>query len=150
MKNFKNQKGIALKKIITIVSIIIVGLIIISLNSKPGYEMNVLDKEAFAYAKLRQAIATSRLNGAGTLSSEDMNILGKMVKNADNSNQWFSSNSGAFYGNMADTSDYEVTWISNGIYCAIFYAKEVDNTYYLTNYSFNADSVKGYTILVGE
>ena len=55
-----------------------------------------------------------------------------------------------FYGNTADTSDYEVSWISNGQCCAIFYAKKVDDTYYLTNYTFTADTIKGYMIFVGE
>ena len=49
--------------------------------------MDVKSGEALAYTRLRQAIANSRLNGSGTLSSEDYNILGKMVKNADSSNQ---------------------------------------------------------------
>ena len=68
--------------IIIIIAIVIVGIIIISSNSSPGYEMDVKNKEALAYTRLRQAIANSRLNGSGTLSSEDYNILGKMVKNA--------------------------------------------------------------------
>lgn len=144
----KSEKGIALKTIIIIIALIIVSIIIISLNSKPGYEMNVINKEALAYARLRQAIATSKLEGTAILSSEDHQILGKMAKNADSSNQWFANNTGIFYGNTADTSDYEVTWISDGKYCAIFYAKEENNIYYLTSYSFDADDIKGYIIFV--
>lgn len=152
MKYFRNQTGIGLTKLIIIIALIIViGIIIISLNSKPGYEMDVKNKEALAYARLRQAIATSRVDGTGTLSSEDYNILGKMVKNADSSNQWFSQTGRvALYGNTGDREGYEVTWISDGTYCAIFYVKNEDNIYYLTNYSFDIDNVKGYTIFVGE
>lgn len=150
MKNLKEENGIALKKIIIIVAIIIVGIIIISLNSKPGYEMDIKNGEAVAYNKLRLAITTSRVDGTGTMSAEDFSILGKMVKNADNNNQWFANNSGVFYGNIADTSEYEVTWVSDGIYCAIFYAVEENFIFYLTSYSFSGDDVKGYTFLVEE
>ena len=145
----KNQKGISLIALLVIIVIIILGIILISSNSN-GYEMDISSGEALAYTRLRVAIANSRLNGSGILSSEDFNILGKMAKNADRSNQWFSGSSGVFYGNTADTSDYEVSWISNGQYCAIFYAKKVDDTYYLTNYTFTADTIKGYMIFVGE
>lgn len=148
MKNLKRENGFALKKIIIIVAIVIVGIIIISLNSKPGYEMDIKNGEALAYAKLRQAIATSRVDGTGTMSAEDFSTLGKMAKNADNNNQWFANNSGAFYGNIADTSEYEVTWVSDGTYCAIFYAVEENYIYYLTSYSFSGDNVKGYTFFV--
>lgn len=152
MKYFRNQKGIGLTKIIIIIALIVViGIIIISLNSKPGYEMDVKNKEALAYARLRQAIATSRVDGTGTLSSEDYNILGKMVKNADSGNQWFSQTGRvALYGNTGDRDGYEVTWVSDGTYCAIFYVKNEEHIYYLTNYSFNVDDVKGYTIFVEE
>lgn len=151
MKNLKNQKGISLIAIVVIVAIIIVGIIIISSNSKPGYEMDVKNKEALAYARLRQAVANSRLNGSGTLSSEDYNILGKMVKNADSSNSWFSqTGKNAFYGNTGDKDGYEITWLSDGTHCAIFYAKKENDIYYLTSYSYNVDDVKGYTIFVGE
>lgn len=150
MKYLKNQKGIALKTIVIIVAIVIVGIVIISANSKPGYELSVSDKEAVAYTSLRYAISKSAVDGGGTITSEQFNTLGKIAKNADSSNQWFSSDSGVFYGKTADTSDYQVTWISNGTYCAIFYVKQDVNTYYLTSYSFSADDVKGYTIFVGE
>lgn len=62
MEKLKKEKGIALKTIIIIVAIIIVGIIIISVNSKPGYEMDVKSGEALAYTRLRQAIATSNSN----------------------------------------------------------------------------------------
>lgn len=152
MKNLKNQKGISLVKVIIIIAIIIVGIIIIvSMNSKAGYEMDVKSGENVAYTRLRLAIANSNLDGSGTLSSEDYNKLGKMAKNADSSNQWFSQTGRvALYGGIADKDGYECTWVSDGTHCAIFYAKKEDNTYYLTNYSFNVDDVKGPTILVGE
>lgn len=151
MKNFKSQKGISLIAIVVVIAIIIIGIIIISSSSTPGYEMDVKNKEALAYTRLRQAIANSKVDGTGTLSSEDYNILGKMVKNADSSNGWFSQTGKfALYGNTGDKDGYEVTWLSDGTHCAIFYAKNEDNTYYLTNYSFNVDNVKGYTIFVGE
>lgn len=151
MKDLKNQKGISLIAIVVIVAIIIIGISIISLNSKPGYEMDVKNMEALAYARLRQAIATSKVEGTGTLSSEDYNILEKMVKNADSNNQWFSQTGRvALYGNIGDRDGYEVTWVSDGTHCAIFYVKNEDDIYYLTNYSFDVDDVKGYIILVGE
>ena len=148
MEKLKKEKGIALKTIIIIVAIIIVGIIIISVNSKPGYEMDVKSGEALAYTRLRQAIATSRVDGTGTMSAEDFSKLGKIAKNADSSNQWFANESGAFYGNTADTSEYQVTWVSDGTYCAIFYAVNENDIYYLTSYSFNSDDVKGYTSFV--
>lgn len=148
MKNLKNEKGIALKTIIIIVAIIVVGIIIISVNSKLGYELSISDREAVAYTSLRSAIATSKVDGSGTMSKELFAILGKIAKNADNSNQWFANNSGAFYGNTADTSEYQVTWVSNGTYCAVFYVKQDVNTYYVTSYSFAPDDVKGYTFFV--
>ena len=151
MKNFKSQKGISLITIVIIVAIIIVGIVIISSSSTPGYEMDVKNKEALAYARLRQAVANCKLNGSGTLSSEDYNILGKMVKNADSSNGWFSQTGKiALYCNSGDKDGYEITWLSDGTHCAIFYAKNEDNTYYLTSYSYNVDDVKGYPIFVGE
>lgn len=151
MKYLKSQKGISLLAIIIVVAIIIVGIIIISSSSVPGYEMDVKNKEALAYTRLRQAIANSKVDGSGTLSSEDYSILGKMVKNADSSNQWFSQTGKfALYGNTGDKDGYEITWLSDGTHCAVFYAKNEDNTYYLTSYSYNADDVKGYTIFVGE
>lgn len=151
MKNLKSQEGITLKTIIIIVAIIIVGIIIISASSKPGYELNVRDKEAVAYASLRAAIASSAVYGSATMSSEYFEILGKMVKNADSSNQWFNQTGRvAIYGNTADTSDYEITWVSDGVYCAVFYVKKDVDTYYLTSYSFSVDDVKGHVIFVGE
>lgn len=148
--NLKNEKGIAKKTIIIIVAIIIVAIIIISSSGGNGYEMNVKNREEVAYATLRAAISKSRLDGSGTMSSEDFSKLGEMVKNADSENQWFASDSGVFYGDTADTSDYQVTWVSDGTYCAVFYAKLEGNTHYLTNYNFSPDDVKGYSILVGE
>ena len=150
MKYLKNQNGIALKTIIIIVAIVFIGIIIISMNSKPGIEMKA--DEVVAYKSLRNAIEEAKSSQGMTsiLSSENFNILGKMAKNADSSNQWFSQTGKlVLYGNTADSDGYEVSWLSDGTYCAIFYAKKENDKYYLTSYYFDVDDVKGYIILVG-
>lgn len=147
----KNQNGVSLMKVIIIVAVIILGIIIISaITSKPGYELSVEKSEPVAYTNLRYSIAQAAASsgGASTLKSEYIDTLGKLVKSVDSSNQWFSSNSGVFYGGTADTSDYQYTWISNGTYCATFCIKQEGNTYYLCDFKFSADTVKGYTLFV--
>lgn len=151
MKNFKNEKGIALKTIIIIVAIIIVGIIIISANSKPGFEMST--DELVAYQSLRSAIEEARASEGmtSTMLSENFDILGKMAKNADSSNGWFTETGRlALYGNIDDQDGYEMTTLSDGKHCAIFYAKKENGKYYFTSYYFIASDVKGYIILVGD
>lgn len=151
----KNQKGISLIAIIIIIAIIIVGIIIFSSNSKPGYELNVANKEALALSELRLAIAKGRLNGSGFITTDEFSTLGKIVKNADSNNQWFSSNQGILYGDTYDTSDQYVTVISDGTYVATFTTKEKstgpslgDIETYLIDYTFEKKSFKGYQFYV--
>lgn len=148
MKYLNNEKGISLIKLLIIVAIIIVLIIIIASNSKPGYELSVENKEAVAYTSLRYAIAEGKVKGSSTLSSQYIDILGKMVKNADSNNQWFANNNGVFYGGSADNSDYEICWISDGTYCATFMVKKEPTKYYLCDYHFSVQNVDGCTIFV--
>ena len=150
----RNQKGITLIAIIIIIAIIILCIIIFS-NTKPGYELNIANKECLALSELRLAIAKAHLNGSGFITTDEFNTLGKIVKNADSNNEWFSSNQGILYGDTYDTSDQDVTVISDGIYVATFTTKEKstgpslgDIETYLIEYTFEQKSFKGYQFYV--
>lgn len=153
----RSQKGISLITLIVIVAIVIIGIIIISSNSKPGYELNVLNKEALALSELRLAIAKSQLDGSGILTNDEFNTLGKLVKNADSNNQWFGNNKGIFYGQTLDTSDKYITVISDGTYVATFTTVEEqdgpsmgDKKTYLVDYTFEQKTFKGYKFYVDD
>ena len=151
MKYFSSEKGISLIKLLIIVAIIVVVIIIIGSNSKPGIEMST--DELVAYQSLRNAIEEAKASEGmtSTMLSENFDILGNMVKNADSGNEWFSRTGAmALYGNIDDEDGYEMTTLSDGKHCAIFYAKEENGKYYFTSYYFIVSDVKGYVILVGE
>ncbi len=139
-----------MKKVLIIgaVILVIVFIIVLTTGGKPGIELDVASGQALAYAKLRSAIAEGNLNGSGVFSSDNMQKLKDLIKKADSSNQWFASNSGVFYGGLADTDSYQYTWISNGTYCATFCVKEENTDFFLCDYKFSADTVKGCMLFV--
>lgn len=148
----KNEKGISLIVVILIVAIILFFIIVSTGNSK--YELSVADGEQVAVASLRTAIAQSRVDGSGVLSNENFNSLKKLVKNADSNNQWFSENKTIYYGKTADTSNQEITYISDGTYVAKFIIEiENANSYtkkklFLVNYTFEEGTIQGYSFVI--
>lgn len=138
-------------KKVFIVLLIVCGIIIIASAGNSGYKFNSKGtNEAIAYTSLRYSIAKAAAeNGTNTLSMDHFNTLGRMVKNADSNNQWFpQSNKTVVYGNTGDTSDFEITWISDGKNCAIFYVENDGVNRYLVDYSFTNESINGYAIFV--
>lgn len=152
----KNQKGFSLTKLLIII-VLIIGFIFISSDSKPGYELSVSNREEIAIAGLRLAIIQSSLDGSGAMTHDDFNTLGKIVKNANSSNQWFGSYNVIYYGKTADTSDKQVTIVSDGNYVATFTTIEQqegksfsDKKTYLVDYTFEQKSFQGYKFLVDD
>lgn len=151
-----NEKGITLIKLILIIAVVIIGLIFTFAGSKPGYELSVKDREEVAISELRLAIAKGALDGSGIMTKDDFNTLGKLVKNAKNSNQWFAGNKSILYGKTADTSDKQVTIVSDGTYTATFTTIEKkngkklsDKNIYLVDYTFEQQATQGYKFFVG-
>lgn len=142
---------IVLKKIFTIL-----GFIIISLFLTTGCDNKYMmtPEENLSYAKLRLAAATSavvsydgNLN-LGTITKEDFNVLGKMVKNYDSSANWFSEEY-MYYAKIADLENKEVTYLCDDDYCAKFVVEKDDKTY-LTEYSFQESEKKGNRIIIDD
>lgn len=159
----RNQKGISLIAIIIIVAIVIISIIIISnigepnSKTKPGYELDVLNQEALALSELRLAISKSGLDGSGVITTDEFNTLGKLVKNANANNEWFSNYKGFLYGQTFDTSDKYVTTISDGTYVATFTTIQEQNgpsmgdiKTYLVDYTFEQKTFKGYKFYVDD
>lgn len=159
--NLKNQKGISLLKLILIIVIIIIAIgFISSFTKQPGYKLDKSNGEAVAYTRLRLSIANARVadNLSSTLSKEDFDKLEEIVENADSSYNWFADSSSKIfifanyatddvlvdYGIPAeDVDEFEITWVSDGTYCAVFTMRKVDTDYYLVDYDFSADDTVG-------
>lgn len=159
--NLKNQKGITILNLLIIIVIIIILIMFISsMTEQPGYKLDESNGEAVAYTSLRLAIAEARVadNLSSKLSKENFAKLEEIVKNSDSSNNWFNdSNSKTFiFANFAtddilinygipaeDVDEFEITWISDGTYCALFTMRKVDNDYYLVDYDFSTDDTVG-------
>ncbi|MGN1326700.1 MAG: hypothetical protein ACI4VQ_01245 [Clostridia bacterium] len=149
----RNQKGISLIKLIIIIAVILFVLFLL-FGGSSKYELSVADGEQVALASLRTAIAQSRVDGSGTLSTENFNTLKKIVKNANSNNQWFSENKTIYYGKTADTSSQEITYISDGTYVAKF-TIEIENPNSFTNkklflvdYSFEEGTIQGASFII--
>lgn len=116
------------------------------------YELTA--SEGVSLATLRTAISQSKLDGTGTLSTENFNTLGRLVKNANSSNQWFNGSSTTYYVKTSDTSTQEITYISDGNYIAKF-TIEIENPEsftkkktYLVDYSFEEGTIQGPSISI--
>ena len=147
----KNQKGISLITIIIIIAIILFFIFIMS-GSSSKYELTA--NEAVSLATLRTAVFQSAVDGTGTLTTEHFNTLGKLVKNANSTNQWFSGNKAIYYGKATDTSNQEITILSDGDYIAKF-TVEIENPEsftnkktYLVNYSFEEGTIQANSISI--
>jgi len=144
------------KKLIVISSIIVFLLLatffVIKILDKNKRTMN--GNERIAYTTLRLTESSSALNKVSEhpLNSAHMKLLKDFVKKVDSKNQWFSKNSGYFYGKYEDTSDIQVTWISDGTYTAKFYIKNWGMEYVLEKYTFTSktETEKGYGFTVEE
>lgn len=131
---------------LVIASAIVGGLFIFGVFGKKTYELDVY--EAVSYARLRVAEATSALYGTGTLSKDDFNLLGNMVKKYDGNSQWFSGYS-PFYSRTADTDKYDVTYLCDDNYCAKFVTEDIQyGSYKLIEYTFESSKEKGYRIYI--
>lgn len=149
----KNEQGNVFKTILIIVAVVLV--LFIFFGGEQGYELSVTNREEIAFAQLRLAIAQSGYDGSGVMTFDDFNTLGKLVKNAKSSNQWFGGYNSIYYGVLADTSDQKVTMVSDGTYVATFTTIEKqkgktfsDKKTYLIDYSFERKSFQGYKFLV--
>ena len=147
----KNQKGISLIIIIIIIALILFFIFMMS-GSSSKYELTAT--EGVSWATLRTAISQSAVDGTGTLSTENFNTLGKLVKNANSSNQWFSGNKAIYYGKITDTSNQLITILSDGNYIAKF-TVEIENPEsftkkktYLVDYSFEEGTIQASSISI--
>lgn len=133
---------IYMKKLFIIISIIIVlfiGMVMLLGSSK--YELDVISGETVAYTSLRYAIAQSNYDGSGEISQEKFNVLGNMVKKFNSSAEWFSNSSYRFSGKIVDTSEKQITVITDGEYVATFTIENDGDNYYLLEYTFENKKV---------
>lgn len=117
------------------------GIIFIANYKGSDYQMNVEKGEALAYTKLRKAITTSAVDNTGTMTNTDFNTIKSMVKNQDSNNQWFSSNLSTCVGKIIDTTDNQITVITDGTYVAKFTVKTDEWDYYLVDYTFEVATI---------
>ena len=141
--DLRSQRGITKKTIIIIIVIILfIFFIIGSSSDDKGYELSIENGEEVAYASLRVAIAQSNVDGSGTISRENFDIIKSIVKNANSDNQWFDETTDIYYGEIASTSVQEEIMLTDGTYTATFSIiienpdSYTDKKLYFTNYSF--------------
>ena len=99
------------------------------------------DSEAVAWTSLRLATSQSAYDETGTLSESNFDTLGTLCNN------WFSSSLGSFASISKDTSNNQVTLITDGTYTATFTVEHdgvVD--YKLISCVFEEKSEEGYSI----
>ena len=78
--------------------------------------------ENVAYRTLRLVQAEAAYTGQETeITQSHLKALESFVKRVYPGAQWLKKNYGTLYVNNEDTSDMEVTWISDGTYTATFY-----------------------------
>lgn len=105
--------------------------------------------EKMVYTRIRLVEAELAYDGITSPFDKDcMDILKKLVKRVNSNNEWFASNSGTFYVDIADTSDREIVLISDGKYTAKFYVKVENSKYILEKYTFSAEKIKGYELWI--
>lgn len=139
------------KKIIIVLFVVILVIITAIIFSNRNYKLSTEKGEEVAYASLRVAISQSVVDGSGEMTSEDFDILGEIVKNQKSSNQWFGGHKAFFTGKIIDTSDYEITVITDGTYVARFTIENDGNDYKLIDYKFEIAIIEnGATFFVKE
>lgn len=140
LKILRNKK---IKIILIIVTLVIIVFVLIFFAQK-DYKLN--PSEAVAYTGLRLVIAQSAYDGGGSLSEENFEILGGLIKNIDG--VWFGKTGVIYYGKNIDTSENQVTIISDGDYTATFVIRDTEGEYELLEYNFEKSYEKGYKFIV--
>ncbi len=138
-----------MKKKVIILIIIVIVLIISFFSYKIINEEKhtIKGTNLVAYTSLRLAVAEVALGkDQSSLDSNKMNNLENFITEISPKNQWFSENSGTFYIGTMDTSDLNITWISDGTYYATFYVTKDTNI--LKKYTFSTGKEKGYSIYI--
>lgn len=133
------------------ISVVIVSMYLLFNNGQ--YDMTHQTEGELAYYSLRYAISKSALDGSGVLSVRYFEIIENMIKKQNITNEWFSRNTGTFYGKIEDFSDYEVTWISDGNYTAMLKIENKSSLFksahnYIVDYDFSHSTRKGYSFRV--
>ena len=139
----KNEKGITLAKLIIIIGIVIVGIILISNNSKSSTKIEWGYMPSPEYYELRVAVLDSQLYGSGTLSESSFNTLGKDVKKANG--KWFKNSNVNFKASILDNGNTEITTLSDGEHTATF---TFDNSSNYVYYTFKSEDHTGYRIII--
>ncbi len=119
-------------------------------NSSGKHKLD--NDEMIAYTSLNRAITHSSVDGTGTIIRTEFDNVGKMLKNIDTKNQWFSG-AITYYGLYTKTSDGFITQVTDGNYVATFtmeyeYPDRSMSDYILVDYTFEQGSIKGYKFLV--
>ena len=86
-------------------------------NSSGKHKLD--NDEMIAYTSLNRAITHSSVDGTGTIIRTEFDNVGKMLKNIDTKNQWFSG-AITYYGLYTKTSDGFITQVTDGNDVATF------------------------------
>ena len=137
-------------RIVVVLCFIIVLTSVCYLHYSKKHKLN--SSEKLAYLHLRVIASELKVDGniSKEFTSEEMSSLEKAAKRINPKIDWFSSNSGTFYTQIADTSKHEVIWISDGKYYATFYITKGKDptTKIIHNCTFSTEKEKGYEFLV--
>lgn len=114
------------------------------------YQLNILKGETVALCTVRLAIGESQFGklqqpvyGYNLISKKNFKILGKIVKNADSQNEWFSNINTKYMALVQNTSNKQITQISNGNYVATFIVGEENSNKVLLQYKFEVGNISG-------
>lgn len=162
-KKLKSQKGITIVKLVLIIFAVIVLICVVDFiwvkvfgkENVPDYIRNghyitndVNNDESSAYVALRNSVSTGV-----SLKYMDFIRVRNFVKKLNMSNEWFSRETGTFYGKIEDNDGFRITKICDGEYCAMLvvkfvledtYNERVNGGYYLVDYNFfKVDNFEG-------
>lgn len=147
----RNQKGISLIKLVIIIAIVICIIIFIA-TYKDGHKLTTEEKGVYLNLRnlVTQATDSNSKDRVSTLSNQDYNIIGQMIKKEDNSNLFlllkdkgpimiaYDSYEALIERGytVEQTKEYEVTYLYDGTSAAILYVRHIGNDYYLFDYEF--------------
>lgn len=98
-------------------------------------------------ASIRAQIAQSAVDGQGKINEYACNNLKAAVRNFDAEADWFNYCTGAFYVDLKDTDQKNVTTISDDDRCAVITS---DKDSQITGYEFRDEPCKGYSMVFDE
>lgn len=114
------------------------------------YQLNIVKGETVALATVRLAIGESQFKnleqpayGYNFISKKNFKILGKIIKNADSENEWFSSINTKYTALVQNTPNEQITQISDGNYVATFIVGKENSNTVLLQYTFEIGNIPG-------